>query len=472
MDGPFRRGREFFIGVAFLLTAAGACCSGRASPAATGPAFEPFVLQPDDRVLVLAPHPDDEVIGCAGIIQRSRAMGLPVRVVFLTCGDNNQWSFAVYRKHPVIEPEAVRQMGMIRREEALNAARAMGLEPDQLVFLGYPDFGTLHIWAGHWNREPAFESMLTRVRAVPYPKAYRPGAPYKGEEILGDLTALIREFKPTKIFLSHPADQNCDHRALYLFTRVALWNLEDELRPALHPYLVHFRRWPMPRGYRPEAATRPPRALAEALPWQRFPLTEGEAGTKLDAIHRHRTQFGYASKYLLSFVRGGELFGDLPVVRLGPGAELKTDESIDGKEEEALPEQLTDEERASFVGIEWRAVRREADALVLTVQLSRPLGKTVGLSLYVFGYRKDQAFASLPKIHVRFGALRHEILDQSVPRPPDSVAVERTSRTITVRVPLALLGDPEKVMTSARTYLGDVPLDWISWRVLELLARP
>ncbi|MBP7829570.1 MAG: PIG-L family deacetylase [Kiritimatiellae bacterium] len=472
MDISFRRAREWFLGLAFLLTAAGAPGSGRASSAAPGPAFEPFVLQPDDRVLVLAPHPDDEVIGCAGIIQRSRAMGLPVRVVFLTYGDNNQWSFAVYRKHPVLEPEAVRQMGMIRHGEAVNAARAMGLEPDQLVFLGYPDFGTLHIWAEHWNREPAFESMLTRVRAVPYPNAYRPGAPYKGEEILADLTAVIRDFNPTRIFLSHPADQNCDHRSLYLFTRVALWNLEDELRPALHPYLVHFRRWPMPRGYRPEAAARPPRALAEAVPWRRFALTDGEAGTKLDAIHRHRTQFGYAAKYLLSFVRAGELFGDLPAARLGPGAELKTDEEIDGKEEEALPDQLTDEEQASFVGIEWRAVRREAGALALTVRLSRPLARTVGLSLYVFGYRKDQPFAGLPKLHVRFGALRHEILDQSAQLPPDSVTVERTGKTITVRVPLALLGDPGLVMTSARTYLGDVPLDWISWRVLDLRGRP
>ena len=47
----------------------------------------PVTLLPQDRVLVLAPHPDDEVIGCAGVIQRAVAMSLPLRVVFLTYGD-------------------------------------------------------------------------------------------------------------------------------------------------------------------------------------------------------------------------------------------------------------------------------------------------------------------------------------------------------------------------------------------------
>ena len=34
--------------------------------------------------------------------------GLPARVVFLTYGDSNEWSFLAYRKRPVILPQAVR----------------------------------------------------------------------------------------------------------------------------------------------------------------------------------------------------------------------------------------------------------------------------------------------------------------------------------------------------------------------------
>lgn len=41
---------------------------------------------PARRVLVLAPHPDDEVFGCGGAIARHRALGVPVEVVVLTDG--------------------------------------------------------------------------------------------------------------------------------------------------------------------------------------------------------------------------------------------------------------------------------------------------------------------------------------------------------------------------------------------------
>jgi len=37
-------------------------------------------------------------------------------------------------------------------------------------------------------------------------------------------------------------------------------------------------------------------------------------------------------------------------------------------------------------------------------------------------------------------------------------------------VPLAALGRPERAFVSARTSVAEVPLDWTSWRVLELPA--
>ncbi len=51
---------------------------------------------------------------------------------------------------------------------------------------------------------------------------------------------VIRDFKPTKVFVYHPVDVNRDHRSFYLFLRIALWDLEDEIaRPEVFPYLVH-----------------------------------------------------------------------------------------------------------------------------------------------------------------------------------------------------------------------------------------
>ncbi|HTZ11700.1 MAG TPA: PIG-L family deacetylase, partial [Candidatus Margulisiibacteriota bacterium] len=225
-------------------------------------------LNAHDRILILAPHPDDEILACAGIIQKAKALGLPLRILFLSYGDNNEWSFIVYRKRPVIIPKAVEGMGMIRHDEALLADQTLGVSPEDIIFLGYPDFGALDIWTKHWQKSAPFLSMLTKCRAVPYSNAFRPGAPYKGEEIIKDITAILKGFKPTKIFLSHPADHNGDHRALYLFTRVAAWGVEGKEGIQFYPYLVHYKNWPLPSGRHPEKDLEPPQAYREEIPWE------------------------------------------------------------------------------------------------------------------------------------------------------------------------------------------------------------
>ena len=88
---------------------------------ATWPEIE---LRANDRILVLAPHPDDESLACGGVIQRALNSGLPVHVLFLTLGDNNEWSFMVYRKRPELSPSQVRSMGEVRqRPIAVGVAR-------------------------------------------------------------------------------------------------------------------------------------------------------------------------------------------------------------------------------------------------------------------------------------------------------------------------------------------------------------
>ncbi len=432
--------------------------------AATGASGAEVGLRRDDRVLVLAPHPDDEVLACGGLIQRAVKMRLPVRVVFLTYGDSNEWSFAVYRRHPVLLPRAARAMGLVRHDEAVAAGRVLGLGADRLVFLGYPDFGTFEMWTEHWGGKPPLRSPLTRVTAVPYANAFRPGAPYKGEEVLRDLTALLRDFRPTKVFVSHPADHNPDHRALYLFTRVALWDLEGELAPALFPYLVHHRGWPVPRGLHPAEALAPP-PLAPPAAWVSLPVPPSARARKQAALRAHATQFRYSADYLLSFVRANELFGDFPALAPGAGPEPT------GRASSDPPEELTGAERAAFVGVEWRAVRVERDALVVSTALSRPLAEAVEASFYLFGYRHDRPFARMPKLRVEVGMLGHRVLDEDRHVEGDPVEVVRQERAIAVRVPLAALGRPERAFVSARTSVAEVPLDWTSWRVLELPAE-
>jgi LmbE family N-acetylglucosaminyl deacetylase len=423
-----------------------------------------------DRILILAPHPDDEVIACGGVIQHALSRGLPIEVVFYTMGDNNQWSFTLYRKHPVIEPHAVRAMGEVRHGEALAAGAALGLEAAQLKFLGYPDFGTLHIWQQHWDWASPFRSMLTHVTQVPYTNAFRPGAPYKGEEILRDLKDTIVAFRPTRIFVSHPGDMNPDHRSLYLFTRIALWDLEKELQPALHPFLVHHAHWPAPRGYDPALRLVPPPDFSRACAWQVLSLTPGQVETKERALKQHASQFAYAAAYLESFVRENEFFGDYPAVKLGVSS---GDEPItlDARSSEAhIPDQLTEEERASFVGIEKRFIRFDGSNVVVSLGFSRPIARTVGVDVHLFGYRSDKPFSEMPKLRVQVGAASHAVYDQSRALPGNSVQGVRSDRKISLQIPLELMGNPERILTDARTRLSFVPLDWVAWRTVEVAA--
>ncbi|MBF0512321.1 MAG: PIG-L family deacetylase, partial [Candidatus Omnitrophica bacterium] len=289
---------------------------GSANVLAGGTGVNNVVLTPQDRILILSPHPDDEILGTGGIIQQAVSMKLPIKIVFLTNGDSNQWSFLLYRHHPVVFPAAVENMGLVRHDEALKADGILGVDSKDLIFLGYPDFGTLNMWYYHWNKRPAYRSIMTMVTSVPYKSAWRPGAPYRGDEVLKDLESIFNSFKPTKVFVSHPADHNGDHLALYLYTRVALLETGMDEHVGLYPYLIHYLTWPNPKGFHPEKYLVPPKGLADQENWQQYHLTPAQIQNKRKALQAHWTQFFSSRNYLLSFVKFNELFGDFPMIKL------------------------------------------------------------------------------------------------------------------------------------------------------------
>ena len=65
------------------------------------------------RVLVLSPHPDDDVFGCGGTLIRHVAMGHEVHIVYLCRGDKG------------ISGLPLDQVAQIRKEEATLAASIM-----------------------------------------------------------------------------------------------------------------------------------------------------------------------------------------------------------------------------------------------------------------------------------------------------------------------------------------------------------
>jgi len=95
-------------------------------------------------VLVLAPHPDDEVIGCGGSLYLHNRAGASVTVVYMT--DGRRGSLRLQGNGPRdVEREAFQEeLIQARKAEAAAASQILGV--GELVFLDYPD-GALHLSA-------------------------------------------------------------------------------------------------------------------------------------------------------------------------------------------------------------------------------------------------------------------------------------------------------------------------------------
>ncbi len=370
----------------------------------------------------------------------------------------------LYRKHPVLLPRALQQMGRIRYQEALKAADLLGNPTNNLIFLGYPDFGSLHIWMNHWNSAPAYQGLLTRTTAVPYPFAYRPGAAYKGENIVADLESLIRDFKPTHLYLPHPDDYNNDHPALFLFTRIALWNLLADLQPELRHYLIHYSNWPKPRGLQTAEWQIPPKRLRHQNGWTSFDLRPSMIPLKQGALLAHRSQWEYSSHYLASFVRPNELFWT------GEDTALLPQPPPLPEEPEILsepPDLLSIEEQSAFVGLVLDPVQRQGAQLKFSLRLSKPL-TTTKVTVHLFGYSTHTPFALMPKIHLIVGATREIYTDMNQPLSNPEIITHRSTGKMEITCPLSALGNPDRFLIAAKTSLGDLPLDHTGWRVFTL----
>ncbi|MDR7438943.1 MAG: PIG-L deacetylase family protein [Armatimonadota bacterium] len=112
--------------------------------------------------LFLAPHPDDEVLGCGGVIARKVQSKTPVWIAYLTDG----------RAGIPGDPEAA---AALREQEARTAASALGVPEDHLFFLRLPD-GRLadHVEAARSRIRDLVEGLGIEDLFVPYGREYHP----------------------------------------------------------------------------------------------------------------------------------------------------------------------------------------------------------------------------------------------------------------------------------------------------------
>src|SRR5262249_47214467 len=93
----------------------------------------------DSRLMMFAPHPDDESLACGIILQRAVRAGAAVRVVYATDGDDNPWPQRLLERKWRLNAADRKRWGKLRRTEALAALRVLGLRPSSARFLALPD---------------------------------------------------------------------------------------------------------------------------------------------------------------------------------------------------------------------------------------------------------------------------------------------------------------------------------------------
>ncbi|MGE5197373.1 MAG: hypothetical protein ACM3IL_02590, partial [Deltaproteobacteria bacterium] len=88
--------------------------------------------------------------------------------------------------------------------------------------------------------------------------------------------------------------------------------------------------------------------------------------------------------------------------------------------------------------------------------------------LYIFGYRKDVPFATMPKIRI---IAKHNfigVFDAGRRIKTDAVAMDFQETEVTLKVPLNMLGEPDFVLTATKTYSGVLPVGAVGFRKINI----
>jgi LmbE family N-acetylglucosaminyl deacetylase len=175
------------------------------------------------NILVVAPHPDDEILCCAQTIQEHLRVGDDVTIVVITNGDGKD------------ETNATESLtyGARRRNESLLAAKKLGIPREKILFLGFPDGHLLDIEQKGSSRS-VFTKLVQTMRTSIFP-----GTPYTWNGLQKSLQKVLEQSQPDIVYLPGQEDTHPDHDVAARAIRVAA--KAKEISPQWNEYVVHFQ---------------------------------------------------------------------------------------------------------------------------------------------------------------------------------------------------------------------------------------
>ena len=159
-----------------------------------------------ERFLMISPHDDDAVLGAGLLIQLSKREKVPVHILIVTDGSMGYCSLE--------EQQAIAE---IRRREAFECYRRLGVPRKNIIWLGYPDC-RLNEYRG---RNPAQSKGPLTI------------AGHTG--LQNSFTYNLRKVRPTQVFLPTYNDLHPDHRIVYDEFLISLFHAAGNIWPELGP---------------------------------------------------------------------------------------------------------------------------------------------------------------------------------------------------------------------------------------------
>ena len=224
-----------------LVLASASALLGREKRPVEGNPFEQWTAK---TIMMISPHPDDDIIGCGGALAFLSGRRNHLIVIFLTAGEKGTFD-------PSMNAESIRK---IRMQEAAAAYQALGFSNAELIWLHYGD--------GELDFAP--------------PRAVRMR-----------LTHLIRKHRPDIVFSLDPGGTY--YRYHYRDHRSAALMVADAIGAAM---------WPLEYPERGVSAFKVPEVFYfyTAEPNLKLDISEVYE-RKLDALARHRSQFPPANQH-------------------------------------------------------------------------------------------------------------------------------------------------------------------------------
>lgn len=204
-------------------------------------------------VVILAPHPDDETLGCGGLIARRVHEGRRVVVVVITDGR------ALLKRFGVVDPTPA-QVSRLRKDETVRAVEILGGRANDIRFLDFEN-----------------ERLVEQ----------------KGEA-LARISALLTELAPSEVYFPSPFEGHAEHVVTNEIARAAC--AATRACPATFEFVVNLKRGvtleTLPRRLHPVDVSahrdRELRALAQFRSHLDI-LYKGQAAPLADSYDRYLT---------------------------------------------------------------------------------------------------------------------------------------------------------------------------------------